>query len=472
MVRLTRPSCCVNAAPARRRGRLGAPVSDRHRPPPAGEHVLAARRDGAKPPTSAIWPGRPYVVAALRAACRSETGAPSLRTTRSRGVCLLQAFSCPAGCVGGHAHGRFSRWGLERRCIPAEPRRFAVLCVAFRSKYTRYSSLTRLVSRAPRRSRRSREFHHRPPANRARRSRSRPPPSWVRYLAVRQPPGWSALPQEADAVKPPRFHRSNRHRPGRTVLRSRGGGSLDPGALHAVPPGRLGRDLPGRDARRLRGHRAAHGRGAVRVPDPDPRGPGGGRRPGRLHDRRELGDLARLLSGRALSRVPPERGGKPAGVAAAAGGRRGLPGDPRGERRALVPVLAGQPERRLPDDRSRDRGGEDPEEGKARRGTRGPELQVRPPLRRPRVRPPRPGRRGSAPHLGRLPRLGLGLVEQRPHRLQPPGRPAHQHEPPLGRSVGRQPGRRAGEPPPRRRRDRELASGFARRPDGGVPLDR
>ena len=39
---------------------------------------------------------------------------------------------------------------FERRCIPPEPRRFAALCVAFRSKYTRYSSLTRLVSRAPR----------------------------------------------------------------------------------------------------------------------------------------------------------------------------------------------------------------------------------------------------------------------------------------------------------------------------------
>ncbi len=62
---------------------------------------------------------------------------------------------------------QFSRWGLERRCIPPEPRRFAALCVAFRSEYTRASSpgggssLTRLVSRAPRRSRRSPGFHHR-----------------------------------------------------------------------------------------------------------------------------------------------------------------------------------------------------------------------------------------------------------------------------------------------------------------------
>ena len=50
---------------------------------------------------------------------------------------------------------------FERRCIPPEPRRFAALGVAFRSKYTRYSSLTRLVSRAPPRSRRSPGFHHR-----------------------------------------------------------------------------------------------------------------------------------------------------------------------------------------------------------------------------------------------------------------------------------------------------------------------
>ena len=56
----------------------------------------------------------------------------------------------------GKTHAAF-----ERRSIPPEPRRFAALCVAFRSKYTRYSSLTRLVSRAPPRSRRSPGFHHR-----------------------------------------------------------------------------------------------------------------------------------------------------------------------------------------------------------------------------------------------------------------------------------------------------------------------
>ena len=70
----------LNAASARRRGRLGAPVSDRHRPPPAGERVIAARTDGATPGSSAIWPGGRYAVAALRAACRSE--APTGRTDR------------------------------------------------------------------------------------------------------------------------------------------------------------------------------------------------------------------------------------------------------------------------------------------------------------------------------------------------------------------------------------------------------
>ena len=48
-----------------------------------------------------------------------------------------------AACSGTQA-------AFARRSIPAEPLRFALFCVAFRSKYTGYSSLTRLVSRAPR----------------------------------------------------------------------------------------------------------------------------------------------------------------------------------------------------------------------------------------------------------------------------------------------------------------------------------
>ena len=62
----------------------------------------------------------------------------------------------PGQTTGSETHAAFGR-----RSIPAEPRRFAPLIVAFRSEYTRYSSLTRLVNRAPRRPRRSRGFHHR-----------------------------------------------------------------------------------------------------------------------------------------------------------------------------------------------------------------------------------------------------------------------------------------------------------------------
>ena len=76
-----------------------------------------------------------------------------------------------SGNKDGNTHGNFSgEWltacgqshaAFGQRCIPAEPRRLASLIVAFRSQYTRYSSLTRLVSRAPRRPRRSRHFIHR-----------------------------------------------------------------------------------------------------------------------------------------------------------------------------------------------------------------------------------------------------------------------------------------------------------------------
>ena len=90
---------------------------------------------------------------------RARAGAPSARQehsslrTKSRGV-------RPAIHPGLTA-GNETRVAFGRRSIPAEPRRFAPLIVALRSKYTRYSSLARLVSRAPRRPRRSRGFHHR-----------------------------------------------------------------------------------------------------------------------------------------------------------------------------------------------------------------------------------------------------------------------------------------------------------------------
>ena len=59
-----------------------------------------------------------------------------------------------AACGQGHA-------AFGERCIPAEPLHCVPLIVAFRSKYTRYSSLTRLVSRAPHSPRRSRHLAHR-----------------------------------------------------------------------------------------------------------------------------------------------------------------------------------------------------------------------------------------------------------------------------------------------------------------------
>ena len=105
-------------------------------------------RSGASPPGGGLQTGI--------AAAGGETPAADhpYGATQSREHPLLTA-------CGETQAAQFSRWGLERRCIPAEPRRFAALCVAFRSKYTGYSSLTRLVSRAPHRSRRSPEFHHR-----------------------------------------------------------------------------------------------------------------------------------------------------------------------------------------------------------------------------------------------------------------------------------------------------------------------
>ena len=91
--------------------------------------------------------------------------APSSLWQNPRGV---RRAMHPAQTAGDETHAaQFSRWGLGQRSIPSEPRRFAPLIVAFRSEYTRASSpgggssLTRLVSRAPPRPRRSRGFHHR-----------------------------------------------------------------------------------------------------------------------------------------------------------------------------------------------------------------------------------------------------------------------------------------------------------------------
>ena len=114
-------------------------------------------------------------------------------------ACLWAAAVVRALTACGKTHAAF-----DRRSIPAEPLRFAPFCVAFRSKYTRYSSLTRLVSRAPHRPRRSRGFHHRllrpgaglfqtsfsPAVAKRRKSATfavaRRAPSWIAAAAMRQ----------------------------------------------------------------------------------------------------------------------------------------------------------------------------------------------------------------------------------------------------------------------------------------------
>ena len=77
------------------------------------------------------------------------------------GLCLLVAFLRGRLKGAGPAAGEQDDAAFGQRCIPPEPRRFAALVVALRSKYPRYSSLARLVSRAPHRPRRSRHLAHR-----------------------------------------------------------------------------------------------------------------------------------------------------------------------------------------------------------------------------------------------------------------------------------------------------------------------
>ena len=110
---------------------------DRARVEPSRQHVAREHEDRAAHPDG----GHGSATRRLHGD-RSETGGPPAPRFREVGGWL-------AAC-GETQAAQFSRWGLERRSIPAEPLRFAPFCVAFRSKYTRYSSLARLVSRAPR----------------------------------------------------------------------------------------------------------------------------------------------------------------------------------------------------------------------------------------------------------------------------------------------------------------------------------
>ena len=99
-------------------------------------------------PAGAVF--RPSCSRGLRRAIALLRKQPAPRPPAANRITLVGLTAC------GKTHAAF-----DGRSIPPEPRRLAALIVAFRPKYTRYSSLTRLVGRAPHRPRRSREFHHR-----------------------------------------------------------------------------------------------------------------------------------------------------------------------------------------------------------------------------------------------------------------------------------------------------------------------
>ena len=128
------------------------------------------------------WSRRPLRAGYLR--CRR----PILATQSGQGVRAAGGRGRGTLWEQGLATSGETRAAFERRCIPAEPRRFAALCVAFRSKYTWYSSLTRLVSRAPRHSRRSPRFHHKllaSAATRRQRTHLRASGGWPGACALR-----------------------------------------------------------------------------------------------------------------------------------------------------------------------------------------------------------------------------------------------------------------------------------------------
>ena len=111
------------SGPSRRRTDLGIFRGARRRvrglrPPPRRRGRGAERAPRSKPTGWRTWSG---------------TGAFRLPARRGRNL---------AACEQSGA-AQNSRWGLDQRCIPPEPLHFVPLIVAFRTKYTRYSSLTR-----------------------------------------------------------------------------------------------------------------------------------------------------------------------------------------------------------------------------------------------------------------------------------------------------------------------------------------
>ena len=125
-----------------------------------GRRSIPAKQPVAKPTRrSAGDPSRLNRVAARRSSLRFGRNTPGpVRYPPSRA--LSAGRLAPTGRTGRRSPRRSSlRVGIHHRLPPPgelanlgahRVARFAALCVAFRSKYTRYSFLTRLVSRAPR----------------------------------------------------------------------------------------------------------------------------------------------------------------------------------------------------------------------------------------------------------------------------------------------------------------------------------
>ena len=140
--------------PARRSAgdpsRLTAPLRAAHRCVSVEIHPVflphAPCQPGASPASALtrVPPPAVHRVASRRSSLRFGRNTPGIPPSRALSAGRLAGLGAHAGSTTG-----------------CSPRRFAPLIVAFQSEYTRYSSLARLVSRAPRRPRRSRGFHHR-----------------------------------------------------------------------------------------------------------------------------------------------------------------------------------------------------------------------------------------------------------------------------------------------------------------------
>ena len=139
----------------------GVPVPH---PSRSGVSAVLAPRSGS-PSQKGWWSGVPVLHpsrSGVSAVLAPRSGSPSQEGS-GPGVPVLHPSRFGVSAVLA------PRSGSDRRCIPAEALRYASFIVALRSKYTRASSpgggssLARLVSRAPHRSRCSRDFAHRPP---------------------------------------------------------------------------------------------------------------------------------------------------------------------------------------------------------------------------------------------------------------------------------------------------------------------